>query len=505
VSAADVAMLAVQRVTGNDAWPEPDRSLVRDDRSAPPAFDWDAVPGAWQQWIADTAADCGAPPDYVFAGLLAIMSAAIGNARRVSPWGGWVEPPHLWFALVGNPSAGKTPALRPLRDAARELEKAEEPAYEQAMARHERDTAAAAAQREKWEAEVKAATKNGHPPPDRPTAAVAPTRPPLPRLVTSNVTVEALAELLAANPKGVLLDRDELAGLIGQFDKYGGSGDDRAFYLETWNGGRFVVDRKAFKGVPLRVQFASLAIVGGIQPDRLHEIHNGTDDGLAARFLYVWPEPVPPCRPTKPGWDDRRRFLEDALARLRDLALDIGEDGEQLPRLIPVPEPGLKILDSIRNEVAAANREDSGLMAGWRGKTPGRLLRLGLVLEYAQWAAAGDEEPDEVSEAAMRRAADYLDYLGTMFERVLGDMAIDAAARDAAQIGRWIIANRVGILNGRDLSKERGLSRLRKTEARRAAFQVLVEAAWIREAPASGKSGRRPDSWCVNPSLFAGA
>jgi len=505
VNAADIASLAVKRGSGGQPWPDPDWSLVRDDCAPPPSFDWDAVPHCWREWLADTAADCGAPADYVFAGLLAAGSAALGNARRVTPWGGWVEQPHLWFALVGNPSSGKTPALKPLRDAARGLERAEEPAYEDAVARYERDAAEAAAVLEKWKGEIKEAVKLGRAPPERPARAVAPERPTLPRLVASNATTEALAELLAANPKGILLDRDELAGLIGQFDKYGGSGDDRAFYLETWNGGRFVVDRKKFVGRPLRIDYTSLAIVGGIQPDKLHEIHRGPDDGLAARFLYVWPEPVPPCRPTKPGFGERTQFLRSALSRLRGLLLDSDPEDDERPRLVNLLEPGLEILDKVRAEVSAANRVDSGLMAGWRGKTPGRLLRVGLVLEFLRWSATEGPEPDVVSETAIRQAGDYLDYATAMFERVLGDMALDPATRDAATAARWIERHRPSVLNGRELSKQRGLSRLRDSEVRRRAFEVLVEAAWIRPAPVALGVGRKPDTWDVNPRVIKGA
>lgn len=504
MTAAEIASLAVKRGTGDQLWPDPDSSLVRDDRAPPPPFDWDAVPLPWRDWVADTATDCGAPPDYVFAGLLAAGSAAVGNARRVTPWGGWVEQPHLWLALVGNPSSGKTPALKPLRDAARGLERAEEPAYDSALARYERDVAEATAASEQWKADVKIAVNHGRVPPDRPAGAVLPERPMLPRLVASNATTEALTELLAANPKGILLDRDELAGLIGQFDKYGGSGDDRAFYLETWNGGRFVVDRKKFAGQPLRIDYASLAIVGGIQPDRLHEIHRGPDDGLAARFIYVWPEPVPPRRPTKPGFAERTEFLRFTLSRLRALSLDSNPEGGKRPRLVELLEPGRAILDKVRRETWAANKADTGLMAGWRGKTPGRLLRLGLVLEFLRWSAEGGPEPTVVSETAMRQAGDYLDYSTAMFERVLGDMALDPATRDAAATARWIDCHRPATVNGREMSKQRGLSRLRNSEIRRRAFEVLVEAGWVRPVSVTFGVGRKPDTWDVNPRVIEG-
>jgi len=50
-------------------------------------------------------------------------------------------------------------------------------------------------------------------------------------------STEALQRLLADNPRGLLHVRDELAGWLGSFDRYGGNGADRSFYLECWNGG----------------------------------------------------------------------------------------------------------------------------------------------------------------------------------------------------------------------------------------------------------------------------
>ncbi len=57
------------------------------------------------------------------------------------------------------------------------------------------------------------------------TADDPPEKPETPqaeRCVVSDTTVEALAPLLLANPRGLLLARDKLAGWIGSFDRYAG-------------------------------------------------------------------------------------------------------------------------------------------------------------------------------------------------------------------------------------------------------------------------------------------
>ena len=60
-----------------------------------------------------------------------------------------------------------------------------------------------------------------------------------PRLYATDPTIEKLAALLQVRPRGMLLLRDELAGLFANMGRYSG-GSDRPFWLEAWVGGRHV-------------------------------------------------------------------------------------------------------------------------------------------------------------------------------------------------------------------------------------------------------------------------
>src|SRR6266436_9243309 len=137
------------------------------------------------------------------------------------------------------------------------------------------------------------------------------------------------------------------SGWLGQFDRYGGAGADRAFYLESWDGGSHVIDRVKFGGVPLRIPYASLAIVGSLQPDHLRKVFEGINDGLAARFIYVWPSPVPPQRPDRAGAEDRIKTLQSAFAKLRRLNWGRDDVGDPVPIILRLEEPALKILDRV--------------------------------------------------------------------------------------------------------------------------------------------------------------
>ena len=104
------------------------------------------------------------------------------------------------------------------------------------LAKYELKAEAARSAHEIWRDEF-ARPQKGTAPPDRPAEAEAPNKPPMPRVMAMNSTTEKLELLLAENPRGLLHMRDELAGWLGGFDRYGGEGADRAFFLECWNGG----------------------------------------------------------------------------------------------------------------------------------------------------------------------------------------------------------------------------------------------------------------------------
>src|SRR5215475_11755875 len=98
-----------------------------------------------------------------------------------------------------------------------------------------------------------------------------------------------LCEIMARSERGTLAEHDELAGWIGRMERYHtagkGASADRAFYLRGWNGGPYTYDRKS--SGEILVPNDSLSIIGGIQPQRMDELHHLTSDGLLQRFLIT--------------------------------------------------------------------------------------------------------------------------------------------------------------------------------------------------------------------------
>lgn len=226
-----------------------------------PDFPFDVLPADVAEFVETQAIAIGCDPSGVAMSVLATLSAALDHrfSLRLMRHGVFSASPRLWVLLVGDPSYKKTPmqnaALRPLEAHQNRLRDE----YERAVDEH-------------LKAGGKPETGPPHPP----------------RFIVGDTTVEKLGEIAARYDRGLLVRRDELAGWIGSMEKYsGGKGGavDRAFWLQSFDGGSFTVDRVT-RG-EFRVRNLSVSMLGGIQPARLAEMHGLTSDGLLQRFIPV--------------------------------------------------------------------------------------------------------------------------------------------------------------------------------------------------------------------------
>jgi hypothetical protein len=331
-------------------WPDPDRAAADLNRRAPPALPLDIFGPFWADWLAAAAEGASCPVDYVAGSLLAAAGMLIGNARWVSPWYQWKEPPVLWIANVGDPSSGKSPAADPILDILSLIEA--DLAADFDRIHREWATAREAAQcaREAWEKDVKEAAKRGTPPPIQPANAVEPPEPVRARVRVGDATPEALGAVLAAHEKGLLYFRDELAGWFGSFDKYGGNGSDRAFWIEAYGGRSYTIDRVKHP-LPILIPRLTIGVLGGVQPERLTDLLNSPDDGLQARFLWLWPDKVPPRRPTHNT--DTTAALR-AFRRLVELPLVPSDNDAMRPFLCPLADDAANEFHQWRGEHSVA-------------------------------------------------------------------------------------------------------------------------------------------------------
>jgi hypothetical protein len=427
------------------------------------------LPRPVQRFVADQSKVIGCDPAAMAMAALANFSGALDHRFRLKMLGNgdWYVTPRLWVLLVGPPSTKKTPtataALAPLE----EYQNEERRKYQ--------------ARLREYEAELKRFDKkSGEAPPEEP--------PNPPRFVVADTTVEKLGDILARTPRGTLVKRDELAGWIGQMEKYGGRGagaSDRAAWLQAYDGGSYTVDRVS-RG-ELWVENLSVSLIGGIQPDRLAEMNGLTSDGLLQRFVPI---------------------MLQAPAFPQDVAVSASaEEYRRLTRrMIGTPPCGLgladdarPVMESLRQHLHELEQASSGLAKGFQGfvgKLAGVAGSLALILHLA-------EDPHEqrmhpvsrrVVEDVKRLIIDFVLPHAFEFYRA-ADTATDG---DKLQrLASWIVTSGKERITARDLTHNvrdlRGAP-LKDVQAR---VSPLVAGGWL----SPEQPGFDNRAWTVSPAV----
>ena len=279
-------------------WPE----LGKLPPTAPevPTLPAEMIPEPLRPWIDDVATRLCVHREYVAVPALVSLGAVVGRTVGIHPkqFDEWLEVPNLWGALVGPPSSKKSPAQAEGSAPLDRLAALAAEAYADAQAEREAD---AEIIRLELETIKKRARAKGADPADfrnelqAKLSALEDNDVPERRYLTNDGTIEKIGQLLKENPRGLLVKRDELIGLLRTCDKAGHE-SDRAFYLEAWNGrSRHTIDRIG-RGT-LHIPALTLSVLGGIQPGPLAGYVRGAvegaggADGLLQRFqLLVWPD-----------------------------------------------------------------------------------------------------------------------------------------------------------------------------------------------------------------------
>jgi uncharacterized protein DUF3987 len=464
----------------------------------PPDLTHDILPADWVDLIWTSAFAAAAPPDYVALAAIVAAGGAIGNARAALAGPGWREAVVLWGALVGPPSAHKSPAMNDVRLALTRIDKKLYEQWRVACDKFEADHEIELAQT------LKGQKKN----------VKKPAKPPLRQLLYDDVTLEKLTISIADNPHGALVFYDELAAWFSSFARYTADGDSsgaRAFWNKTYQAGHHKRDRVKNEGPPIVIEAAACSVLGAIQPDRLQRFWKETNDGMLARLMLVWPRIAAAKAIDFAGDSGARDELAAKLRRayqaLYDLKLD-QKDGEAQPKAIPLAAEAQTPFNAAYLECAEKTRSERGIFSEWLGKASGRILRLALVFEFMAWALEPTAaEPGEIGADAMARAIRYHDYLEAMFRRVMVGIEPSGAAGDALAIARLIVKQAWTHFADRDVGRTPGFRWFRDEqrgdkERRVNALKRLVDAGAVWRARV--KTGRGfLEKWVVNPALPA--
>lgn len=502
-------LAAVRDRRGTEPEPWPDPMPLPAGLPAVPGFDLDLLPRAFKPWIGDITDRLQCPADFPAVAAVIALAAVVGRQIAIRPkkHDDWTVVPNLWGAIIGRPGLLKTPALaEPLKPVQRLDIRARE-AHEAALAEWEAGDMVRAAERELAKKEIAKAVKER-----RDATGIARglqgegEEPQRRRYLLNDTTVEKVGEILSANPRGVLISRDELTGFLRDLDREGREGA-RAFYLEAWNGtGRFTYDRIG-RGT-VEIEAACVSLLGGIQPGPLSAYLSGAlkggtqDDGLLQRFqIIVWPDAPQEWRNIDRWPNSAARdavwSVFDWLDNLDPTKLGATQETGELPYL-RFSNAAQAAFDEWRAGLEMRLRTDDlppafeAHLAKYRSLVPS----LALLTHLADAPQGGP-----VSEEAFVAAAAWAEYLEGHAQRLYSP-ALTPGLVAARELHRRILAGQVGTdFAARDVYRNHW--RLLDRESTDAALKVLADFDHVR-AEQVETTGRYATTWHVNPKLFGG-
>jgi hypothetical protein len=471
-------------------------------------FDDALMPDRMRPWFVDIAKRMQCPKDFLAVGSLICMGSILGRKVAIRPKmrDDWYEYPNLWGMIIGSPSQLKTPSLSAIMSPIKKIEYEEYQEWQKLhgewLARSELANIRKAAKK----AAAKTALKDGA---EVSTADIELEDDPMPlqkRLIVNDTTVEALGMILAGNPNGVLVYRDELIALFKQLEKPGQE-DARGFYLTAWSGKEAHISDRVGRGTT-RIEACCLSMLGSTQPSVIAEyvrdaVANGGGDGLMARLqLMVFPD-------TPADWvlvDEypNKQAKDDAAEVFNRLyALDAALIGAQIDQFSEVQylrfdDEGFALwaqyLTDLHRRLENPDIANSALgshLAKYRKLVPA----LALIFQLVDNPSAGS-----VGRDATLRALMWSDYLESHANRIYSFVG-SGDSRTAKELLQRIKSKRWTEFTLRDVYRN-CWSGLDTPETAKSACEVLERYDWIKKFTKENK-GRPSESYIVNPSLGA--
>jgi len=488
------------------AWPDP--------QPLPPelhpveAFDLALLPDSLRQWVADVCERVQCPVDFVAVPVMVALGSLIGRKVRIRPKArdSWTVVPNVWGGIIGRPGTMKSPALSEALHPLRRLEAQSLEEYEALHADYEAQSELAKLRKDAAKEKAKAALKkpNGEVSADALRVAV-PDEPVLRRYTAHQSSMQALGELLRQNPNGLIVERDELAGLLSnlaQEDKT----EERGFYLTGADGVHGFTFDTIGRGLNRRVPAVCLSIIGTTQPGKigryLRQAQTGGegDDGMMQRFgLLVWPDSPHEWRNVD-RWPDNeaRRQAFAIFERLDRLTAEsVGAETDEDCAFLRFAPDAIEVFTEWRT--ALETRLRSGELhpaleshfAKYRKTVPA----LALIQHLA------DDGHGPVTLPATLRALAWADYLESHAFRCYG--ATVAGERQAARriLARIHKGELVDGFRAREIDRA-GWSDLTDRGAVRAALALLVTHGYLAEVelPSTAAGGRPTLAYRIHPA-----
>lgn len=449
---------------------------------------------------------------------LAAAATTIAGKMEVEVRRGWREPVNLYGAVVLDPANRKSPVERemvaPLREYEREGAEKIGPEHRAALDK-KKALEKRLSRAQKAVAKATSAEEEGQALSDleedrrRIEELEVPTPP---RLLTDDVTPEALGRIMHENAGRASIISSEGDVLRIFAGRYSSTGDPTLDIIKkAWSGDPVRVDRVGRDGAHLPRPLLTVGLT--VQPTLLRTLGNREvldGEGVLARFLWMAPPSLIGDRLTGadvPAPDEEaREGYERLLRTLLDLEpADVDEAGEWRPHVLELTPDARVLLYAWESEVEGL-LADGGQLApirSWGGKLVGTTVRLAGVLHVVERAGRGSPPfAAPVSATAMTRAVRLARAFVPHARHVLaGEVGMDERIKLARYVLRRTREADDVELTERDLWQlTRGKAEINEMEDLRDVLQTLEAHRLVRTVPRESTGGRRPSPWVrLNP------
>ncbi|KJV05170.1 YfjI family protein [Methylocucumis oryzae] len=487
------------------------------------ALPTELIPEPFRPWLADVSHRMQTPPDFAVISALVMTGSVIGAGCGIRPKqrDDWEVIPNLWGACIGRPSTLKSPCMNEALQLLERLQADYGKRFEQEKAGAEFELLANKAMLDDVKAQVTGKAKGKGK--DRvvdPTdmaklkadymelSKYAEQEATRRLFLTDETSIQSMTVLQSQNPRGILVRRDELPGLLVRWEREDCQ-DERAYFLEGWNGNGSYTDFKIGRGLT-EAPSICISLLGGIQPDKLkrylYQAMKGHNDGLMQRLqLAVWPDEPEHWEliDTAPNKADRQRAFNilQALAEL-DFKQYGAAQGEHDDRpYFRFTDDAQALFNAWLTELQTVKikQEENPLMVEHFGKFRSLMPSLALIfhcIDIADGKASGN-----ISATAANLAVQWCDYLESHARRIYA-MAESPEHEAAVRLAAKIKAKALPSPFTSKAVYDKGWHGLKDKQEVDAACNILIDESWLRmtRKTATGNRGRPPlPEYHINP------
>jgi hypothetical protein len=448
---------------------------------------------------------------------MSCLSLAISRAAEVRLGPDWQQPAPIWTCPIAEPGERKSAVFAELTAPVFEYQKLHDKALQDALARHGAEVRSLVKRVETLRAR-QARTGDGETMQellDLEEQLARREELKKPRLLLMDATPESVIVALHRNGEKLGLISAESSALENALGRYS-ENPNLDIYLQAHEGDTYVYTRR--KGDDITLEHPALVMCLCIQPHAArglldHEAAIGR--GMFARFLYARPgslkgrrrlaaAPVP--TPLRQWWSSR---LIELLSlpypgEVCDLGCGAGRQ-ECRPRIVTLAPSAGGMFMAFRAEIERELSPQDGELAnthGWAEKFAGAVGRIALALQMA-----ADPQALVITDAAMRGAIAWVEFLIPAFQHVVATVGLDPLQRQARLIVGWIRREMPASFSRREVIRRHRSRAFRTKEDWEPVFSLLVQHNYLKPTMVSapGRKGGRPsEGFLVNPAMQKG-